>query len=217
MQSLSLGQTDDQDAKHKAQDQLRHVRLHNDALRIQVEGSHVKAGPYSSSFKPQLQPKPRPKSQNQNRVQGQNQISSRGRGPGDGRHLVSTYTQPIPILKLETPKGTVQQILTFVMDNISYIFEHLPPFIKSLIGIYKSFYTCSSKSQATTSTPASISTEGGKDKGVKNESKADGEQAEQVTQLMAEKGIYKKALREKASIPLQPSFCDIKVRTRLME
>jgi len=214
LRPLQLGKTDDQDAKHKAQDQLRHVRLHNDALRIQVENASGEVGdiPLSTTRRPGTVP-------SRSQGQGQGQGHGRGQGQVQGRSqsLVSSPAKSILQLSKGTPKSTVQQILTFVMDNISYIFEHLPPFIKSLIGIYRSFYTCSSKSQATTSTPTSISTEGGKDKGVKNESKADGEQEEQVTQLMAEKGIYKKALREKASIPLQPSFCDIKVRTRLME
>jgi hypothetical protein len=45
---------------------------------------------------------------------------------------------------LETPKTAISQILGFMTQNIHYIFEHLPPFIKSLIGIYQSFTTTSS-------------------------------------------------------------------------
>jgi hypothetical protein len=109
-------------------DQLRHVRLQNDALRIQVEEHTGQA----SLFFPSTH-----KSSNQNK--------NRGRGQSESKLVKAPPTSSILQLgrSLETPRTAISQILAFLTQNIHYIFEHLPPFIKALIGIYRSFSSSS--------------------------------------------------------------------------
>jgi hypothetical protein len=159
--SLRLHQelvADNQLEKHKAQDALRHVRLQNDAMRIQVEGLNKKAGPNFPSFRSQ----PKSKSPTQGWVQGQNQDQSRGRGQGNGQSLVSMPAKSILQLSRDTPEGTVKQILHFIKHNLADILDLLPKFIGKLWEIYTKF----TSSPSTTS----ISTQGRNDK-VKNERK----------------------------------------------
>jgi hypothetical protein len=112
----------------KLSDQLRHVRLQNDALRIQVEENTGQV----SLFFPSTH-----KSSNQNK--------SRGRGQSESKLVKAPPTSSILQLgrSLETPRTAISQILAFLTQNIHYIFEHLPPFIKALIGIYRSFSSSS--------------------------------------------------------------------------
>jgi hypothetical protein len=126
----------------KLSDQLRHVRLQNDALRIQVEENTGQA----SFFYPSLPSKSKIKVKSLSRGQ-----VNRSRQSSNTQRLVKpkpSPSSPSSILQLdrslERPKTAISQILGFLTQNIHYIFEHLPPFIKSLIGIYKSFTTTSS-------------------------------------------------------------------------
>jgi hypothetical protein len=83
------------------------------------------------------------KSSNQIKNRGQ----SRGRGQSESKLVKAPPTSSILQLgrSLETPKTAISQILAFLTQNINYIFEHLPPFIKSLMGLYRSFAYPSTK------------------------------------------------------------------------
>jgi len=138
----------------KLTDQLKHIRLQNDALRIQVEENTGQA----SLFFPSTH-----KSSNQikTRSQGRGQVN-RIRQSSNTQQLVQPPpSSPPSILQLgrplETPKTAISQILEFITQNIHYIFEHLPPFIKSLIGIYRSFAYPSTKASGRTKTRTGVS------------------------------------------------------------
>lgn len=140
----------------KLSDQLRHVRLQNDALRIQVEET---TGQASLFFPSTHTPS------NQNKTRGRSQ------GQSQSKLVQAPPTSSILQLghSLKTPKTAITQILGFMSQNIHYIFEHLPPFIKSLIEIYKSFTTYS-----TTTRTKKLESEAGAIQGVSyEESKAD--------------------------------------------
>jgi len=142
----------------KLSDQLKHVRLQNDALRIQVEETTGQASFFFPSTHTQ-------KPTNQSKSPGRRQSQSQS------KLVQAPPTSSILQLgrSLETPKTAVTQILGFMTQNIHYIFEHLPPFIKSLIEIYKSF-TISS----TTTRTKKLESEAGAIQGVSyEESKAD--------------------------------------------
>jgi hypothetical protein len=163
----------------KLSDQLRHVRLQNDGLRIQVEANTGKASLFFPS---------RPTNRSQ------------GRGQSQNKHLGKTQTPPTPSsilrlpLPLEKPQTAISQILGFLTQNIHSIFQHLPPFIHSLVSIYQSFTysSTSAKTRVKTSTRTRIRDI---EKG-----EADIEQEDTVQKLIAEKGAYKTALKERVCL-----------------
>jgi hypothetical protein len=124
---------------------MKHVRLQNDVLRVQVESLNAKAGPIPSFPKHRYPHPPRSQFQFQfqrsqgkgkghNHSQSQNRSDNQGRGP----HLVPC-SKP-PILQLSKPTNTIKSFLRYIIDNLPVFLKYIPQIIEILGNLIKSFY-----------------------------------------------------------------------------